>query len=78
MAVPCRLLEEALQLPVDEREELLRALLDALDEPGHDDGHTAASNAEILRRMRSDENDEEMVADGRGALRQLRADILGA
>lgn len=77
MAVPRKLIKEALELPLDEREELLRALLDGLDEPGQDEGHAEAWDTEIERRARDDENDEDIVADGRGALRQLRADILG-
>ena len=59
MAVPRRLIKEALELPLHEREELLRALLDGLDEPGQDDGHGEAWDAEIERRVRDDENDDQ-------------------
>lgn len=51
--------------------------LDGVDEPGQDEGHAEAWDAEIERRVRADDNDEEVVADGRGALRQLRDEILG-
>ena len=72
-----RLITDALALPDDEREALLRALLDSLDEPGEDDDHAAAWDAEIERRAPDDDRDDAMVADGPAALRQIRDEVLG-
>lgn len=76
-ATPHRLLADALALPDDEREALLRALLDSLDEPGEDDDHAIAWDAEIERRAEDDDRDEAMITDGPAALHELRAEILG-
>ena len=74
MATPSQLVKDALCLPADDREELLRALIDSLDDPGEDEGHEAAWAAEIQRR--ADDEDAAFV-DGADVLRRVRADLLG-
>ncbi|MCE9580489.1 MAG: addiction module protein [Deltaproteobacteria bacterium] len=72
MATPSQVVKDALELPREVREELLRALLESLDAPGEDEGHEAAWTAEIERRANDDDT---AFVEGADALRRLRADL---
>lgn len=72
MAAPHALMAEALKLSTEEREELLRVLLQSLDEPGEDEGHAEAWDAEIERRA---SGGDDAFTDGGIALRDLRDEI---
>jgi hypothetical protein len=84
VASPQRLLADALALPADERETLLRALIESLDGPANasdevtsgepSETASAAWDAEIERRAADDEGSD---LDGPAVMRQLRAEILG-
>jgi putative addiction module component (TIGR02574 family) len=65
---------QVLELPRDEREELLRALLQSFEEPGEDEGHVAAWDAEIERRA---QDGDDAFEDVSSAMRSIRDEILG-
>jgi putative addiction module component (TIGR02574 family) len=74
------LLADALALPEDERERLLRALIDSLDGPASavtsdtPEAIAADWDAEIERRVADDERDD---LDGPSVMSRLRAEIRG-
>lgn len=75
MTVRAELIAEVLTLPEPDREALLRALLDSLDEPGEDKGHAAAWDDEIERRAQADDDGSAELVDGAEVFRQVRAEI---
>lgn len=75
MTVRAELIAEVLTLPEPDREALLRALLESLDEAGEDEGHEAAWDAEIERRAQEDDDGSAELVDGAEMFRQVRAEI---
>jgi putative addiction module component (TIGR02574 family) len=76
VATPHKLVTEVLALPADEREEVLRALLESLDEPGTDPGYEQAWDEEIERRARDDDEGADVFVDSAEVFREMRAEIL--
>ncbi|MFL6247377.1 MAG: addiction module protein [Thermoanaerobaculia bacterium] len=69
-----RLLQEALQLPPNERAKIAAELLSSLDE--QDDDVKAAWAAEIVRRASDAEADPDDEEDWRTALDEVRREVL--
>lgn len=70
-------LQQALQLPQDQRAELVERLLSSLDgDDSIDEGYEEAWAAEIERRVREVEEGTAELVDSKEALRRIRARLV--